>query len=127
MTILQSFKLYMESLGYTDIYIGGLPVGEDVANNQWGIVASGGNNIIKAQTGEKMKQYLISAYFRSNKAELVDETMFLFETQINEGNCDQLEDFDTIEMEALSFPSDQDLDSEDSTVALCEVAINVYV
>lgn len=118
----------MESKGLgtfgTDIFTPLAPL--DIPNRAWTVSGGGGGNIQKNQTGEKVKNYLLSIYYRNSDAQDVDETLQAFEELINSKGCEELTGFDTIELEATSFPSDQDLDNEERTVGLVQVTITVY-
>lgn len=129
MTIGRSFIEYMQTvlnLGTfgDDLFLNNAPTQPD---RMWWVVATGGNAVTKNQTGEKQKLYTLNVYFRSTNAQEVDEIMHQFEVDINTGNCDQLTGFDTIEMEAVVFPSDQDLDNEERIVGLVQVTIRSYL
>lgn len=130
MTIKRSFIEYMEdvlNLGVfgTDIFADIAPL--DGPTNLWWVTSSGGSALQKNHTGEKIKQYQLNVFYRSNDAQEVDETLHDFEVAINTSNCDQLTDFDTIELEAFVFPSDQDIDSEERTVGLVQVTVRSYL
>lgn len=129
MTIAQAFAKYMEdvlSLGVvgTDIFINAVPL--KAPSDAWWIVSRGGTPIQKNQTGEKKKNYALSVYYRSLDSAALDALMQGFEESINSKHCDQLEGYDTIEMEAVGFQSDLDLDNQERTVGLVEVTITVY-
>jgi hypothetical protein len=128
MTITQAFVAYMESLALgtlgETIFIGAAPL--DAPDAIFWIINSGGAPLGTNQTGEKRKQYILSVYYRSRSAEGVDEILQSLEETINIGQCTQLQDFDTIDIEASSFASDQDLDNEDRTVGLLQITITTY-
>lgn len=128
MNIAKSFIEYMEieSLGTfgTDLYIGAAPL--DAPDRIWWVVSAGGTPIGKNHTGEKVKNYILSIYYRNNDAEDVYNTIESFEALLNAGNCTQLNGYDTIEIEATSFAADQDLDNEDRTIGLIQATITVY-
>ncbi len=129
MNIARAFVKYMEEdllLGTfgEDIFIGSAPL--DGPDPCWWVVSSGGASSIKAQTGEKMKNYTLNIYYRNIDAEDVYDQLQQLEIALNSGNCDQLDSFDTIEMEAILFPSDQDIDVDDRTIGIIEARITVY-
>lgn len=129
MTIKKAFVNYMAntlSLGIvgTDIFIGSIP--KNAQKKGWWVVGGGGSPTTRASTGEKIKSYLLSVYYRNTDSEDVDEVLQAFEHEINSKQCTQLEGFDTIEMEATGFQSDQDIDADDRTVGLVQVTISVY-
>lgn len=129
MTITRSFVAYMESLslGTLDdtIFIGAAPL--DAPDSIFWIINNGGTPLRTNQTGEKRKRYILSIYYRARSAAEVDETLQSLEETINIGQCTQLQDFDTIDIEASSFASDQDLDNEDRTVGLLQITITTYL
>ena len=65
-------------------------------------------------------------YYRSKDQELVYDTLQELEEAINSDKCATLVDYETVEMEATSFPTDQDLDVEDRTVGLLQITITTY-
>lgn len=124
MTIKQAFKEYMEGLGYQDIFLGAVPVNAP-AKAFW-IVSGGGSPIIKNNTGEKMKNYLLNVYYRNTDSQDVDQVLQDLEESVNSKACTQLNGYDTIELDGTGFQSDQDLDAEDRTVGLLQVTVTVY-
>jgi len=128
MNIAKSFVEYMEDLGMgtfaTDIFIGNIAI--DAVDKAWWVVSSGGATLSKNNTGERIKNYTLSVFYRNTDAEDVYEQMQEFEEEINSKGCIQLDGYDTIEMEALVFPTDQDLDNEDRVVGLLQVKVSVY-
>ena len=128
MNIARSFVEYMEDLSMgtfgTDIFVGNIAM--DAPNKAWWVLSSGGVTFGKNSTGERIKNYTLSVYYRNTDAEDVYETMQEFEDEINSKHCVQLDTYDTIEMEASVFPTDQDLDNEDRVVGLMQIKISVY-
>jgi hypothetical protein len=104
--------------------VGSAPL--NVADTIWWVIAAGGNPIQRNQTGERFKNYTLDVYYRSTDAEAVYNTLQDFEQFINTASCDQLAGFDTIEMQATLFPTDQDLDADDRTVGLVQITITTY-
>lgn len=128
MNIAESFVEYMEDLSMgtfgSTIYINSVP--QDAPDAVWWVVKSGGSPVRKNSTGERVKDYILSVYYRDTDAEQVYELMQDFEEEINSKGCIQLNGYDTIEMEASVFTADQDLDNEDRVVGLLNVRISVY-
>lgn len=128
MNIAKSFVDYMEDLSMgifgSTIYINSVP--QEAPDAVWWVVKSGGSPIRKNSTGERVKDYNLSVYYRDTDAEQVYELMQDFEEEINSKSCIQLDGYDTIEMEASIFTADQDLDNEDRIVGLMNVRISVY-
>lgn len=129
MNIAESFVDYLISIGFgtalgTDVYIGGVPL--DAPSTCWWIISSGGTIISRNQTGEKQKNYLLSVFYRSTDAENVYNELQELEIELNKSNCADLQEFDTIEIEAINFPTDNDIDLEERTVGTIQVAIKTY-
>ena len=129
MTLKRSFAAYMESLGFgtfgTNLFLNGAPL--NAPDACWWILATGGAIVETNQTGEKLKNYIVSVYYRNTDAETVDQSLHDFEELLNTTNCDQLEGFNTIDVSVTTFPADQDLDIEDRTVGLAQVTIQTYL
>lgn len=137
MNIRKSFIDYMVSKGlgfFSDdrsndstqipIFAGAVPL--DGPQKCWWVLTDGGGAISKNQTGEKRKNYALSVYYRSKDAEDVDDTLQAFEEMINDPHCDQLDGFDTIEMEATAFAADEDIDNVERSVGFVQVTITTY-
>ena len=128
MNIAEAFVEYMEDLSMgtlgSTIYINSVP--QKAPDAVWWVVKSGGSPVRKNSTGERIKDYTLSVYYRDTDAEQVYELMQDFEEEINSKGCIQLDGYDTIEMEASVFTADQDLDNEDRVVGLISVRISVY-
>lgn len=128
MNISKSFVGYMVSLGMgtfgTNIFINSVPL--EAPDAVWWVLKSGGSPVTKNSTGERIKDYNLSVFYRNTDAEGLYELMQEFEEEINSKGCIQLSGYDTIEMEATVFPTDQDLDNEDRVVGLINVRISVY-
>ncbi len=128
MNIAKAFTTYMVDNGFgvfgEDLFIGGAPL-EGPASCWW-VVSSGGAPELKNSTGETLKAYVLGVYYRDTDTEEVYEKLQELEELVNSIACVQLEDYDTVSMEALGFPADQDLDAEDRTVGLLQVTIEVH-
>lgn len=128
MNITKAFVEYMESKGFgtqgTNLYIGGVPANSPDAS--WWAIASGGSAIVKSVTGGKMKNYVIRVFYRDIDQEEVMNQLQAFEEEMNSGACDQLNGYDNIEIEASSYPADQDLEQENRTVGMVEVTVTTY-
>lgn len=130
MTIAEAFVEYIETLGVgtfgQSIFIGEAPSSNKVNDPIWWVVESGGNKLVKAMTGESIKQYTLNLYRRDRDYELLSQALFDIEESISCSNCIQLQGFQTIEIEVISFPIDQDLDSEDRKIGLLQINIKTY-
>lgn len=130
MTLSKSFALYLQGLGIAtlgqDLIIGRAPSSKEVADDLWWILSNGGGPLSKNQTGEMRKQYSILVYRRGKNYREIDEQLSQLEEDLNCDRCTQLEGFDTIDIEATAFPTDDDLDSEDRKVGLLQVTVTTY-
>jgi hypothetical protein len=126
MTLRRAFIEWMEDQG---LGVFGTNIFTQVPDSPakcWWVLASGGSSIQKNTTGEKLKNYVVSCFYRSDDGEDADNVLHSFEELVNDANCEQLSGFDTVEMEATSFPADQDLDSEDRVVGLVQITITTH-
>jgi hypothetical protein len=127
-TISESFIKFLEEEGIatfnTDLYLSQVP--DDAPDATYWVLTSGGNTIQKLRTGEKVKQYFVSTFYRSTKAKDVERNLFRLEELLNCLTCVQFEGFEVLEVEATQFPSDTDLDNEDRRVGLLQTNIRVY-
>lgn len=132
MNIVEAFATYMQdnlSLGTLgqDIFIGEAPSSN--RTNQipiWWVKANGGETLIANQTGEKVKQYTIEVYYRSRNYRDVYTAISNLEVSVNCDGCVQLSGFDTIDIEAFSYPIDEDLDDEERKIGLLQINITVH-
>lgn len=132
MTIKKAFIKYMDevlNLGTAtgankNIFKDAAP--QKAPDDCWWVTGGGGPITLDADTGEKRKEYLLSVYYRSIDSDELDEILHAFETRLNGKHCDQLDSFDTIDMRATNFQSDQDLDNEDRSVGLVQVTVSVF-
>lgn len=127
-TVSESFIKWLEdeNIGTfgTDIYLSQVPL--DAPNTCYWVLTNGGSPISKNRTGEKIKQYFVSVYYRSTKSKDVERNLFTLEGLINAPGCLQLEGFEVIEIESSQFPSDTDIDNEQLRVGLLQATIQIY-
>lgn len=128
MTIRKAFIHWMESqsLGTfgVDIFAGQAPL--KTPDRCFWVMSAGGGSILKASTGEMMKNYTLSVYYRNTDAEDVDEVMQGLEELLNSKLCKELPPYNSVEFEATVFPADQDLDNEERTIGLLQVTLTIY-
>jgi hypothetical protein len=108
----------------TDVFIGGVP--QSAPSTAWWIVSSGGAPNTKNNTAELQKDYSLNVYYRSIDMKSVYDKMSDLEIELNKPNCIALSGYVIIEVEAKTFPVDQDLDSEERTIGLIQVNIRTY-
>lgn len=130
MSLISAFATYLAgvtgtTLGQT-LFIGNAPSSDKVADAIWWIRESGGGIIQKNATGESRKSYQIDVFYRSRDYEAIKTAMSTLEEDLNCDNCSQLSGYDTIDIEALTFPIDNDIDSEDRKIGLLQVNITTY-
>lgn len=127
MNLAESFATYLATKsGSTigqDLYIGQAPSSNKVPDAVWSVTASGGAKEIALQSGESIKNYLVEVRYRNRDYETVYNKLHDLEEALNEGICPTLSGFDTISIEATTFPVDDDLDSEDRKIGLLVATI----
>lgn len=130
MSLVASLASYLQSftgttLGQT-LFIGEAPSSNKVADAIWWIVENGGGVIQKNSTGEALKSYQFNIFYRSRDYEAIKTAMYSLEEDLNCDNCSQISGYDTIDIEATTFPIDNDLDSEDRKIGLLQTTITTY-
>lgn len=113
------------TLGQT-LFIGEAPSSNKVADAIWWIVENGGSILQKNATGETTKSYQFNVFYRSRDYEAIKDAMYDLEADLNCDSCSQLSGFDTVDIEATTFPIDNDLDNEDRKVGLIQITITTY-
>lgn len=130
MNLAEAFATHLATLTGTTLgqtlFIGEAPSSDKVADSIWWIVENGGGVIQKNSTGEAQKSYQISVFYRNRNYKAVKDAMFTLEESLNCDGCTQLSGYDTIDIEAITFPIDNDLDSEDRKIGLLQVNITTY-
>lgn len=126
----ESFVGYLEDLGIAtfgdDLFIGEAPSTNLVADSIWWVTASGGTPETRLLTGETVKNYLVEVFYRNRDYQAVYDAMHSLEESINADRCTQLEGFETFDIQATTFPVDQDLDAQDMKVGLLQASIRTY-
>lgn len=130
MSLVESFATYLAgitgtTLGQT-LFIGEAPSSDKVADSIWWVKENGGGVIQKNLTGEARKSYQIEVYYRNRNYELVKDAMSDLEEDLNCDGCSQLSGYDTIDIEAMTFPIDADIDNEDRKIGLLQANITTY-
>lgn len=130
MTLIASFATYLASVTGSvlgqDLFIGNAPSSNKVPDSIWWIMDNGGSPIKKNSTGESMKRYQVQVFYRNRDYQIVKDKMFALEETLNCDGCTQLAGFDTLDIEALTFPIDNDLDVEDRKVGLLQANLTTY-
>ncbi len=108
----------------TDLFIGGVP--DNAPSSSWWIVSAGGTPVIKNETNEKIKSYIINVFYRDTNGETVYDLLQLLEEQINSDPCPELSNYEVVEFEATLFGTDQDLDVQDRTVGLLQATLTIH-
>ena len=127
-TVSESYINFLESQGIasfgTDLFLNQAPYESE--NALYWVITSGGNVIQKLKTGEKVKQYFVSTYYRSTIGKDVERNLFKLEELLNDSNCVELDGFELVEIEATQFASDSDLDNEERRVGFVQASIQIY-
>lgn len=131
MNLAEAFANYLENdlsiaiLGQ-DLFIGEAPSSNKVPDSIWWIVDNGGSPIKKNSTGESLKSYQVQIYYRNRDYKAVKDALYTLEQDLNCDGCTQLTGIDTIDIEATTFPIDNDIDGEDRKVGLLQVNLTTY-
>lgn len=129
-TITEAFIKFLESKGVAtfgqDLFLKRVPSSLKTEDDIFWIKTSGGDIIRKLSTGEKVKQYVLYLYFRSTKSEVVEKRLFALEELLNCTRCVELQGFETIDISASQFQSDEDTDLEDREVGMLQINIQTY-
>jgi len=130
MSVSSSFASYLAGVTGTtlgqDLFIGEAPSSNRVADTVWWIVENGGGIVQKNATGETRKSYQFNVYCRDRDYGAILTAMSALEEDLNCDACTQLSGYDTIDIEATTFPIDNDLDAEDRKKGLLQVTITTY-
>lgn len=126
--ITHDFAAYLQVQGYgtlgTSLFIGVVP--QDAPDACFWVLSSGGSNQSRNNTGERVKNYTISLFYRSMDSEDVYNKLQSLEELINGKQCITLTSYDTIQAQAIVYPTDQDIDSEERTIGLIQVLLTIY-
>lgn len=130
MNIAEAFAPYLATkTGSTigqDLFVGQAPSSNDVNDSVWSVTASGGDKELNLRTGESLKNYFLEVRYRNRNYETVYNELYDLEEALNAGDCDQLSGFETIQIQATTFPIDDDLDSEDRKIGLLVATVLIY-
>lgn len=131
MNLLDAFTTHLATLtGSTigqDMFKGQAPSSNKVPDALWWVIASGGDTERRLQTGERMKSYLVEIRYRNRDYQTVYDKLYDLEVSLNAQDCIQLSGYETVLIEATTFPIDDDLDGEDRKVGLLAVTITTYI
>lgn len=130
MNLAEAFATHLATLTGTTLgqtlFIGEAPSSNKVADAIWWIVENGGGVLRKNSTGEAQKNYQINVFYRDRDYKAVKDAMYALEEDLNCDGCSQLSGYDTIDIEAITFPIDNDLDNEDRKIGLLQANITIY-
>lgn len=130
MTLSRAFVKLLEDKGYgvfgQNIYLYRVPNSKKTETEVLWVIPMGGYPSSTNKTGEMIKAYQITIYFRSNSAKKVDEVLNDLEQTLNCSSCVNLEGFELVSIRATQLPADQDLDSENRMVGTISVQLEVY-
>lgn len=124
----EAFVEFLETNGYgvfnTNLFLG--LVRPTAPDDTFWVITTGGSPIQRLPTGEMLKQYFISVYYRSRSKQDVEKKMFALEELLNCTPCVQLTGFEVHEISATSFGSDEDIDNEERRVGMLQANIKIY-
>lgn len=127
-TVSEAFIEYLQNEGVatfnTDLFIGRVP--SNAPDTAYWVITSGGSPIQKLRTGEKVKQYFISVYYRSRSGRDIEKNLFSLEEKLNSPDCVNLTGFEVIEVECQQFPTDTDIDNEERRIGFLQANIKIY-
>ncbi len=127
-TVSEAFVEYLEGQNYgtfgTDLFISQVP--SNAPDSTLWVITSGGSPIQRLATGEMLKQYFISVFYRSNSAQDVEKKMFALEELLNCTQCVELTGFEVQDITAQNFGSDEDIDNEERRVGMLQANIKIY-
>lgn len=130
MNIIESFANYLQTLGIATLgqtlFIGNAPSSNRVSDSIYWIIESGGSPLSMNSTGESLKNVSIEVYYRDRNYKNVYDNMHYLEETISCNGCVQLDGFDIIKLDVVSYPIDQDLDNEDRKIGMLQVNILTY-
>ena len=130
MTLSRAFVQLLEDKGYgifgQNIYLYRVPNSKKTETEVLWVIPMGGYPSSVNKTGEMIKDYQMTIYFRSNSAKKVDEVLNDLEQTLNCSACVDLEGFELVSIRATQLPADQDLDSENRMVGTISVQLEVY-
>lgn len=130
MNIAESFATYLSTLTSStlgqDLFIGQAPSSNKAPDSYWLVSTSGGNKTLKAQTSEFVELHQIEVRYKNRDYKTVYNSMQSLLDDLNTDSCVQLSGYDTIEIEASTYPIDDDLEAEDRKVGLLIVNLRIY-
>lgn len=128
MNIVEALGDYIENEGFAtfdvDMFIGGASL--DMPDDCIWLLSGGGNVTDKNISSGKFKTYVMPIFVRGTVQKDVYDKAQALEELINDYECTDLDGYDTIELEATSFPIDEDLDGENRVVGVVEVTATIY-
>lgn len=127
-TVSESLANYLASMGFgvpgESQYIGQVP--QSAPDKCFWLITGGGSPIQTLRTGEKVKQYFVSIYYRSTSSRDIEDRLHDLEELLNDVNCVQLEEYEVLDISASQFPQDADLDSIERRVGFLQANIQIY-
>ena len=127
-TVSESFIAWLEGQGIgtfgEDIFLNQVP--QDAPDDCWRVITSGGAPVLKLKSGESVKQYFVSIYYRALLGKNAERKLFELEEKLNCANCVVLTGFDILEIEATQYPSDVDLENEERRVGFLQATVRLY-
>lgn len=129
-TVSEAVIEYLEQEGVgtfgTDIFLNQVPSSLETPASLYWVLTSGGETISKNRTGEKIKQYFTSIYYRSKKEKDVERKLFELANKLDCAHCVDLTGFEVLEIKVSQYPAEQDLDSEERRIGFLQANIKIY-
>ena len=130
MNIAETFATYLQTLGIATLgqtlFVGNAPSSNRVSDSIYWIVESGGSPLSQNKTGETIKSTTLEIYYRDINYKNVYDKLNSLEDSLTCSGCVQLNGFDIIKIDVVSYPIDQDLDNEDRKIGMLQVNLVTY-
>lgn len=130
MTIADTLVKFLETEGYgmfgQNIFLYRVPNSMKTEPELLWILPAGGQPTRVNKTGEKIKSYSFSIYFRSTSAKKVGDVLTDLEELLNCSSCVELPGFEVVGISTTQFPANPDLDAENRMVGFLQAEIQVY-
>ncbi len=130
MNIAETFATYLQTLGIATLgqtlFVGNAPSSNRVSDSIYWIVESGGSPLSQNKTGETIKSTTLEIYYRDINYKNVYDKLNSLEDSLTCSGCVQLNGFDIIKIDVVSYPIDQDLDNESRKIGMLQVNLVSY-
>jgi len=114
------------TIGSDQAFVSRAPSSNRTNDAIWWFRAAGGSQTGRTIDGRSLSQKVIEIYYRNADALTVADKLDLLASEITCHGCLELDGYVVISVEATGPFTDQDLDSEERTVGLLQITIEVY-